>query len=789
MMTRLLSYALVLLLSIAASGGSASAQLLPGNSTTTAPSAEAVQIPPDLKEDEIDSLIAPLDDREARELLREALQQNVQQLEADTLASGEQMSGFTAFLERLREGSSDFSDNFSAIVNDLPQIGPAASHAFVLLTDLQGWPRFALGVMNLAAMLVAGFLAATLVQRLFVGVEQKFSTFKATTFRQKLSALLLRGGFKLSELAAFFVTGQIVSLMYFDRFDPMRLFLLAWFSTVCVYLFMRILARLLFAPSTANLRLVRLSDTSANWYANTLIWFVTIGAFAEFNGAMFRLLGVPETLIAVWNLACGTLSFAAIALLLFALNRTQPVSKTRATAEHGSADPIHRNSLSQFVSENLGRQRLLLSLVALAALYSLWFRAIITAHTHDAAAVILVVSAIALAQFVRSIDTRDESVQDPNLAPVSHSALSFCAALFWIIAAIGLVQALGLDLVQLAQTPAGREAVAVLLKVTLILLIAAVLWILLAGVIQRYIRREQAKATADLGDVEMDDGGSGVVVSRLGTLLPIFRGFAFALLAVITLMFVLSSIGIDIGPLLAGAGVVGIAIGFGAQTLVKDIFSGIFFLIDDAFRIGEYVEFEDYKGEVEKISIRSMQLRHHRGPVHTVPFGELRAITNHNRDWVIYKQDFELPYETDIEKVRKIVKKIGQELLTDPDHGPSFLAPLKSQGVKRVEGGVLVIGTKFTCKPREQWLLRRVVYQRVRDKLYENGIELAHRRVQVQLPDQFASEVSPDSLASNSPDEVAKSEKLTAIAAAAGAAVQDEENKSAGPAKGKKQIR
>ena len=238
-----------------------------------------------------------------------------------------------------------------------------------------------------------------------------------------------------------------------------------------------------------------------------------------------------------------------------------------------------------------------------------------------------------------------------------------------------------------------------------------------------------------MGDAPEDsEGGSGIISSRLATLLPIFRGFALAVLVIITFMIVLSSIGIDIGPLLAGAGVIGIALGFGAQALVKDILSGIFFLIDDAFRVGEYIEFAEYRGEVERISIRSMRLRHHLGPVQTIPFGELLVVTNHNRDWVIYKQEFQVPYEVDIEKIRKIVKRIGLELLEDPVHGPNFLAPLKSQGVRRVENGVLVIGTKFMCKPREQFVLRRVVYQRVRDELYKNGIALAHRRVQIELP-------------------------------------------------------
>jgi len=121
----------------------------------------------------------------------------------------------------------------------------------------------------------------------------------------------------------------------------------------------------------------------------------------------------------------------------------------------------------------------------------------------------------------------------------------------------------------------------------------------------------------------------------LRTLLPIVRNVAMIVIMLMAVLTVLGSLGVEIGPLLAGAGVVGVAIGFGAQTLVKDIISGFFFLLDDAFRVGEYIESGSYKGVVESFSLRSVKLRHHRGPLYTVPFRSLGAIVNHSRDWVI----------------------------------------------------------------------------------------------------------------------------------------------------------
>ena len=109
----------------------------------------------------------------------------------------------------------------------------------------------------------------------------------------------------------------------------------------------------------------------------------------------------------------------------------------------------------------------------------------------------------------------------------------------------------------------------------------------------------------------------------------------------------------------------GIAIGFGAQTLVKDVIGGVFFLVDDAFRVGEYIVSENYKGTVEAIGMRSLKLRHHRGPVYTVPYGEIKAVQNMSRDWVIDKLTIGVTYDTDLDKARKLIKKIGQELAED----------------------------------------------------------------------------------------------------------------------------
>jgi small-conductance mechanosensitive channel len=192
-------------------------------------------------------------------------------------------------------------------------------------------------------------------------------------------------------------------------------------------------------------------------------------------------------------------------------------------------------------------------------------------------------------------------------------------------------------------------------------------------------------------------------------------------------------VGVDTTPLLAGAGIVGLAIGFGAQKLVTDIVSGLFFLIDDAFRAGEYVNIEGTVGTVERISMRAMQLRHHRGPIHTIPYGEIPKITNYSRDWTIMKLQFTVPFDTDLIKVKRLFKKIGADLLEHPEFADDFLSPFKSQGVVQVDDVGIVIRGKFMVKPGKQFMIRKEIYQRVQKDFEENGIQFARKEVRVKL--------------------------------------------------------
>jgi moderate conductance mechanosensitive channel len=283
----------------------------------------------------------------------------------------------------------------------------------------------------------------------------------------------------------------------------------------------------------------------------------------------------------------------------------------------------------------------------------------------------------------------------------------------------------------MAASRVGDQFAANLIRTVAMLAIGYLVLELATTWINRQLANESIETHEPNEDADAGEGG-GEAGSRLATVLPLMKLFLQAAIVIMTLLLALGQIGIDITPLLAGAGIVGLAIGFGAQTLVKDIVSGLFFLIDDAFRVGEYILVGATEGTVEKISVRSLQLRHTEGLVHTIPYGEIPQVTNASRDWVIVKMKFTVPFDTDMRKVKKIFKTIGADLLKEPYAG-DILQTFKLQGVGDVNDVGLIIRGKFTAKPGRQWVARKDIYSRIQRMFEENGIEFARREVRVNI--------------------------------------------------------
>jgi small-conductance mechanosensitive channel len=245
--------------------------------------------------------------------------------------------------------------------------------------------------------------------------------------------------------------------------------------------------------------------------------------------------------------------------------------------------------------------------------------------------------------------------------------------------------------------------------------------------------------------------GQPSVGSRLHTMLPLARTALGITIAVLASLIVLSRLGVNIAPLIAGASVLGLAVSFGSQSLVRDIVSGIFYLADDAFRVGEYIDVGKAKGSVEGFTLRSLKLRHQNGPLHTVPFGQLGQITNFSRDWATMKFNLRFARDTDLEKLRKVIKRIGLEMMEDPDFKDELIEPLKMMGVVDIADNALVIRFKFTARPSNPSGVQRNAIKRMFQVFPAAGIEFSNATIAVQAiggqPDAHIAAAASSALA------------------------------------------
>ncbi|MBY3233755.1 mechanosensitive ion channel family protein [Rhizobium laguerreae] len=320
-----------------------------------------------------------------------------------------------------------------------------------------------------------------------------------------------------------------------------------------------------------------------------------------------------------------------------------------------------------------------------------------------------------------------QAVEDPAIVGWSVVIMQTLRNGLIVVAALLIARAWNVNLSDLAAAETvTTRLIRAGIRIVIVLLVTDVIWKLASTLIDSQMA---VASRSEQGGHQ--DGPEARRRQRLNTLLPILRNVLFLAIGAVGFLMILDAVGIQIGPLLAGAGVVGIAVGFGAQTLVKDIISGVFYLFDDAFRIGEYIQAAKYKGTVEGFSLRSIRLRHHRGPVTIVPFGELGAVQNLSRDWVIDIITLTLNYDSDLEEVRKTIKRIGAELLEDAELGPNIIEPLKMQGIEQMADYGVQIRLKFMTKPGEQFGVRRKALAMLKKTFAEKGIQFATPTVHV----------------------------------------------------------
>ena len=458
------------------------------------------------------------------------------------------------------------------------------------------------------------------------------------------------------------------------------------------------------APGRPQFKLVPVEPRRARWLAATVVVASSLLAFGQF---------VPTILerAAEARHAAGLLRFAAYAAATLILLVAAFAFFGRANGPSGA---------DQMRLPIMPRSFLLALLVAMV--FIAWLMS-----ERVAAVTVIVAVVVALQLGLREmVYFYWRSGGDSGEAQGALPAIVLSLARFVVVLAGIGAAALALDtpLTALAESVSPWFRIGLrLLGVAVLALLAHGVWIAVRSVVDHRL--------AGIGPV--DPHHTPDASSRLLTLLPLLRVTTAVVLMVLLVLSSLWALGIEITPLLAGAGVLGIALGFGAQALVRDVIAGIFFLAEDAFRVGEYIESgTNTKGTVERITLRSVALRHHNGPLHFVPYGSLGTVRNQSRDWVIDKFNLPLPIEVESETIRKMIKKIGEDMKNDPDLGGFLLEPLKGK-LYRVDPGVKIFRCKFRSPPGKQFDLRASALKRIEAALKKLGLGFADGRQTVLL--------------------------------------------------------
>jgi small conductance mechanosensitive channel len=306
----------------------------------------------------------------------------------------------------------------------------------------------------------------------------------------------------------------------------------------------------------------------------------------------------------------------------------------------------------------------------------------------------------------------EETQAEPEPLPARQVALITAARIGVLVVAImAIAQAWGADVLGWIEGDVGRATLATVLRIALIVAVVFAV----AQLIQR-------GATRYIGAT--DGNGNLLYSNRTRTLASMARNLAVTMLVAIGIVEVLSELGVNANALLAGAGVVGLAIGFGAQTLVKDLITGLFILVGDTVRVGDVVDLGGKAGVVEAISMRTITLRAYNGDVHTIPYSSIDVVTNMTKDFSFYVFDLIVAYREDVDRVVEVLREIDSQLRREWPYRRLMLEPLEIAGVDAFRDSGVLVKARTKVRAGEQWKVGREFNRRIKRRFDQLGIEL-----------------------------------------------------------------
>jgi small conductance mechanosensitive channel len=480
-----------------------------------------------------------------------------------------------------------------------------------------------------------------------------------------------------------------------------------------------VVLRAVLAPIVTTARVVPLGDMAAAYVYIWLRRFVLLGVYGFFVLEGLRHLGMPEPAYELLLNLYG-LALAGLAVVVIQQNKGQIAALVRG--RDGAASRRLGNLRARFA--DLWH---VCALFYIAALYVIWalevkggFELMVRGTLISIIIILLAwgASRIALAGLDRVLAVNKELIaRNPFLERRTDLYLPLIEkGTIWVIrvlAALAILSAWRIDVAGLLASDTARFLWGRLIGILFVAAIAVIAWEMISGLVTSYLARRDA------------DGNLLVRGARARTLLPLFNNALRVVIGLVAALMILSQLGIDIAPLLAGAGVVGLAIGFGSQKLVQDVITGTFLLFEDAVNVGDVININGTIGTVEVLTIRAVWLRDEEGTLHTIPFGSINQVSNLTRTFSYAVQDFTLPSEAELDRAVDAVDKAFLDLKGDSSIAPDILHDAEVRTVERFGAGGLSLQIRIRTRPGRQWGVKRAFNRAIARRFTEAEVKLA----------------------------------------------------------------
>lgn len=568
---------------------------------------------------------------------------------------------------------------------------------------------------SLLVIVGAGYVLYFVVRRILRPLRRTIVQREALTARAKFAGLVWLLGLDYLAIAAF-AFGSFFAASLLSIPPEMRLAALGWINAIIAARVLVVTGREAFAARAPKLRIWNMSDESARYAERWVRRLAVTLIYGFFVLQLAVMLGLDEAVHGGLRRILG-LVLLGMVIVLILQNRRRAAAWIRRPGKILRMSNVRRRVASIW------------HIVAIAyavGAYGVWAMAL-----RDGFEILARGSAITLAACVAGyflLQQTDRAFrlllradararQRPPVLP-SH-AIRYIPLLraavrgtVVLLVALTVVQAWGVNTYGWLASETGRALVITVLRIVAILGASLLVWELTSLYIERRLTAQDQAS------------GSYLTSARTRTLLTVARKALALALVVVGSLLVLTELGLNIAPLLATAGVLGIAVGFGSQKLVQDVITGVFILLEDLFAVGDVIKVGETSGQVEAVSIRNVRLRDFSGTVHTIPFSTITTVSNLTRDFSYYVFNVGLAYGEDVDNAMTVLKEIGEELRQDPKFAPMILEPFELVGVDRFSDAGVIIQARFKTQPIKQWSVGREFNRRMKKRFDELGIEL-----------------------------------------------------------------